>query len=81
MASTWRRTATFSAAIFTVVFASDAVAHVKWFAPYDLSLPPRPIGEVITPAFIYMFCSRLHAFMHSTGSIAFFIEDIFFPRR
>jgi hypothetical protein len=55
MASRWRRTATFSAAIFTVVFASDAVAHVKWFAPYDLSLPPRPIGEVITPAFIYMF--------------------------
>jgi hypothetical protein len=38
-----------------LIFAGDAVAHVKWFAPYDLTIPPRPIGEVITPAFIYMF--------------------------
>ena len=75
MASTWRRTATFSAAIFTVVFASDAVAHVKWFAPYDLSLPPRPIGEVITPAFIYMF-------LLSTACIyAFYWIDRFLYRR
>lgn len=43
------------AGAFTLLFAGDALAHVKWFAPYDLTVPPRPIGEVLTPGFIYMF--------------------------
>jgi hypothetical protein len=55
MASTLRNAAAFLAATSTFIVSGDAVAHVKWFAPYDLTIPPRPIGEVITPAFIYMF--------------------------
>ena len=51
------------------------MAHVKWFAPYDLSVPPRPIGEVVTPAFIYMF-------LLSTACIyAFYWIDRFLYRR
>ncbi len=75
MASSLRRAVAFQAATFTLIFASDAAAHVKWFAPYDLSLPPRPIGEVITPAFIYMF-------LLSTACIyAFYWIDRFLYRR
>ena len=48
---------------------------MKWFAPYDLSVPPRPIGEVITPAFIYMF-------LLSTASIyVFYWIDRFLYRK
>lgn len=32
-----------------------AQAHVKWFAPYDLTKAPMPIGEVLTPTFLYFF--------------------------
>src|SRR5690606_33961948 len=55
MASRSRSAVACQAATFTMIFAGDALAHVKWFAPYDLSISPRPIGEVISPDFIYMF--------------------------
>jgi hypothetical protein len=31
------------------------LAHVKWFAHYDVSRPPLPIGQVLTKPFIYLF--------------------------
>ena len=39
----------------TVVLASPTYAHVKWFVPYDLSEPPRQIGEVINADFAGLF--------------------------
>jgi hypothetical protein len=32
-----------------------ALAHVKWFAAYDLTQPPLPIGEVLTGPFVGFF--------------------------
>jgi hypothetical protein len=32
----------------------SAWPHVKWFAEYDLTVPPLPIGEVMTTEFIYL---------------------------
>ena len=32
-----------------------ALAHVKWFAEYDLRQPPLPIGDVLTGVFVYFF--------------------------
>jgi hypothetical protein len=70
-----RSAVAFQAGAFTLMFAGDALAHVKWFAPYDLTIPPRPIGEVLTPAFIYMF-------LLSTACIyAFYWIDRFLYRR
>ena len=36
-----------------------AQAHVKWFAPYDTSEPPLPIGEVLTGQFVYFFLASI----------------------
>ena len=33
----------------------SARAHVKWFADYDLTKPPLPIGEVLTRPFVTLF--------------------------
>ena len=32
-----------------------AHAHIKWFDHYDLNQLPLPIGEVVTPQFVYFF--------------------------
>ena len=43
-------------ALVLVIGASDpAFAHVKWFAHYDLTLPPLPIGEVFDRLFVGFF--------------------------
>lgn len=39
----------------TGLLPARAWAHVKWFAPYDVSEPPAPIGEILTPGFLLMF--------------------------
>jgi hypothetical protein len=36
-----------------------AQAHVKWFAHYDMTHPPLPIGEVVTPQFVYFFLANV----------------------
>src|SRR5262249_9494334 len=36
-----------------------AHAHVKWFADYDLTKPPLPIGEVLTRQFAVFFLSSV----------------------
>jgi len=35
--------------------ADPALAHVKWFAQYDLTLPPMPIGDVLNKVFVGFF--------------------------
>jgi hypothetical protein len=39
----------------TVIWPLAAQAHVKWFAEYDLTKPPLPVGEVLTGQFLYIF--------------------------
>jgi hypothetical protein len=59
----------------TVVLANPAYAHIKWFMPYDLSEPPRQIGEVINTDFF-------HLYLVSTLCIfAFFWIDRFLYRK
>ena len=31
-----------------------AQAHIKWFCPYDTSIPPRSLAEVVTPSFAFI---------------------------
>lgn len=33
----------------------QAWAHIKWFAPYDVAVPPLPIGGVLAPHFLLSF--------------------------
>ncbi len=37
---------------FLLLLSSNLYAHVKWFAPYDVSSAPRGVSEVLTPYFI-----------------------------
>lgn len=55
--------------------SSPAHAHVKWFAPYDLTKPPMPIGEVISPTFIYFFIGSA-VFVY----IVFALDRFFYKR-
>jgi hypothetical protein len=43
----------------TLVPSGSAHAHVKWFAPYDMTKPPLPIGEVLNGKFTYFFLSSV----------------------
>jgi hypothetical protein len=42
-----------------LVDGDPAQAHVKWFAHYDLTHPPLPISEVVTPQFVYFFLASV----------------------
>ena len=42
-------------AAMSVVPGGPASAHVKWFAPYDLTVAPRAIGDVISQHFVHLF--------------------------
>jgi hypothetical protein len=37
------------------VVPTSALAHVKWFAPYDVSKPPMPVEGVMTQHFLLVF--------------------------
>lgn len=70
-----------SAALFVSVLvmsmfaASPAEAHIKWFAEFDLDLPPRGIGEALTRDF-------LHLYLLSTfGIYVYFWIDRFMYRK
>ena len=43
----------------TVAWPLAAHAHVKWFAEYDLSKPPLPVGDVLTGQFVYFFLASV----------------------
>jgi hypothetical protein len=44
---------------FQCFLSHDAMAHVKWFAPYDLTKPPLRVDQVFTADFIDMFLLSL----------------------
>ena len=64
-----------SCASLFIVSLSEADAHVKWFAPYDLETAPLPIGEVLTPEFIYFYIASVFVIY------AFFLLDRYFYQR
>src|SRR3712207_3527277 len=41
------------------VLPGSAAAHVKWFAPYDVSQPPLPLGGVLSAHFLLVFAGFL----------------------
>ena len=65
----------FTAVALGAVLPSTANAHVKWFAPYSLDEAPLPIGEVLTPEFIYFYLGSA-VFIY-----AFFWFDRYFYQR
>jgi hypothetical protein len=38
-----------------IVIVGLIFAHVKWFAPFDVNAPPKPIGEVLNGQFVKFF--------------------------
>jgi hypothetical protein len=38
-----------------ILFVGLIFAHVKWFAPFDVNAPPKPIGEVLNGQFVKFF--------------------------
>lgn len=52
-----------------LLFSSDAFAHVKWFAPYDLLCPPRPLFSVVTGTYFAMFSAVMVVVMFMTAYI------------
>jgi hypothetical protein len=45
--------------VLTIVCPSDALAHVKWFAPFNVASEPRPLVSVLSPTFGYLFLISL----------------------
>jgi hypothetical protein len=41
-----------AAAAMAILLPATASAHVKWFAPYDVTAAPRPMGGVLTHHFL-----------------------------
>lgn len=37
--------------LFWLCYPFSAEAHVKWFAPFDITAPPKPLAEVLTLGF------------------------------
>ena len=52
-----------------ILLSSAALAHVKWFAPYDLLCPPRPLFSVVNGAFFKTFCFIMVGVMFATAYI------------
>ena len=52
-----------------ILFSSAALAHVKWFAPYDLLCPPRPLFSVVYGTFFLTFCGVMVLVMFATAYI------------
>lgn len=43
-----------SAGLCALLLPGVAAAHVKWFCDYDVTLPPKPIIQVLTPTFLWI---------------------------
>ena len=52
-----------------ILLSSAAFAHVKWFAPYDLLCPPRPLFSVINGTYFKTFCGIMVAVMFVTAYV------------
>ncbi len=56
------RKLSFTAGAFLLLLPSQSQAHIKWFCAYDTTVPPLPIGDVLTPTFAavaILFCSLM----------------------
>ena len=51
----WRGALLVGFALLVVLSPSNAFAHIKWFAPFDLSKPPLAIGEVLNTTFVRLY--------------------------
>lgn len=58
-----------------ILLPAEALSHVKWFFPYDLSNPPLPVGDVLTPTFVYVYLLSV------IGIYAFFCVDRYLHRK
>jgi hypothetical protein len=45
--------------VIALLLPVPAAAHVKWFAPYDVSQPPLPLGGVLGAHFLLVFAGFL----------------------
>jgi hypothetical protein len=45
--------------VVAVLLPVPAAAHVKWFAPYDVTQPPLPLGGVLDAHFLLVFAGFL----------------------
>ena len=52
-----------------IFLSSAALAHVKWFAPYDLLCPPRPLFSVVNGTFFMTFSAIMVVVMFATAYI------------
>jgi hypothetical protein len=57
------------------VWAVPAEAHVKWVVEFDITKPPRPIGEVLSGRFVEFFLVSVF------GVYLFFLADRFILRK
>jgi len=55
--------------------ASTVEAHVKWFFPYDVTVAPMPIGEVLDGVFVQLFLVTV------AGVYVFFLMDRYMLRK
>ena len=62
-------------ALMAVVWAVPAEAHVKWVVEFDITKPPRPIGEVLSGRFVEFFLASVF------GVYLFFLADRFTLRK
>ena len=58
-------------ALMAVVWTVRAEAHVKWVVEFDITKPPRPIGEVLSGRFVEFFLASVF------GVYLFFLADRF----
>ena len=52
-----------------LAFASPAAAHVKWFAPYIVGAPPRPVGATLTNVWFWTAIVLVIAFFLATRAV------------
>lgn len=56
-------------ALFSLVLATPASAHVKWFAPYIVDAPPAPIGNTLTNVWFWLAIVLVLVFFIATRLI------------
>ena len=62
-------------ALMAAVWEVPAEAHVKWVVEFDITKPPRPIGEVLRGRFVEFFLASVF------GVYLFFLADRFILRK
>lgn len=70
-----RRTLAIITCVLPVLLAGGpAAAHIKWFYPYDVSTPPRSMGDVLNPDFVLLFL------LSASVIFCFFLVDRYLHR-